>query len=145
MSWGVVVALAAAGSALLIAAGVTRATQLVLWGIAALGTAYAVVLPAINVTTAAVTAPLVAGGLFVAAEGVFLAAGRGAVPKPDPSRAATWLTAAGLGAIATSALVLLLATVAIGRSLLVTIVGTVAAVIVVAMLSGRSQGDRPDG
>ncbi len=145
MSWGVIVALAAAGGLLLIAAALARLTELVLWGLAALGAAYAVLLPGINVTTAAVTAPLVAGGLFVAGEGVFLAAARGAVPKADPSRAAGWLTAAGLGAIASSALVLLLATVAIGRSLLVTIVGTAAAVGVVALLSRRSRGDRPEG
>jgi len=140
-----VTTLAALGAVLLVLAAVMRWTRLVPWGLAGLGTAYALVLPSINVTSAAVTAPLVAGGLFVAAEGVFIAAARGAVPKPEPARALAWLTASGLGAIACSALVLVLATVAIGRSLLITIVGTAAAVGVVALLSSRSQGDRPEG
>ncbi len=145
MSWGVFSALVALGVVLLTVAAVTRWTRLVLWGLAALGGAYAVALASMQVTTAAVTAPLVAGGVFVAAEGVFLAAARGAEPKPEALRGIAWLVAAGLGAIAVSALVLVIATVPIGRSLLVTIIGTIAAVSVVALLTRRSQNDRSGG
>jgi hypothetical protein len=145
MRWEVFAALAAVGVALLTVAAVTRWTRLVLWGLAALGAAYAVALASMEVTTAAVTAPLVAGGVFVAAEGVFLAAERGTEPKPEARREIAWLVAAGLGAIAVSALVLVVATAPVGRSLLVTIIGTVSAVAVVGLLTGRSQNDRSDG
>ena len=145
MSWGVFSALAAIGVLLLTLASVIRWTRLVLWGLAALGGAYAVALASMEGTTAAVTAPLVAGGVFVAAEGVFLAAGRGTEPKPEALRGIGWLVTAGLGAIAVSALVLVVATAPVGRSLLVTIIGTVAAVGVVGILTRRSQDDRSDG
>jgi hypothetical protein len=134
-------ALAVLGLALLTVAALRRWTRLVLWGVVGLGAAYAVVLPSINITTAAVTGPLVAGGLFTAAEGVFLAATRGTVPKPEPTRSVAWLATVALGAIAVSALVLVIATVPIGRSLLATIVGTAAAVGLVALLSRRARGD----
>jgi hypothetical protein len=137
----IVLALAVLGVVLLTVAALTRWTRLVLWGLAALGAAYAVVLPSINITTAAVTGPLVAGGLLTASEGVFLAAARGTVPKPEPARAAAWLATVALGAIAVSALVLVIATVPLGRSLLATIAGTAAAVGVVALLSRRARGD----
>jgi hypothetical protein len=145
VSWGVFSALVALGVVLLTVAAVTRWTRLVLWGLAALGGAYLVALAGMQVTTAAVTAPLVAGGVFVAAEGVFLAAARGAEPKPEALRGVTWLVSAGLGAIAVSALVLVIATVPVGRSLLVTIIGTIAAVSVVALLTRRSGNDRSGG
>ena len=145
MRWEVFSALAAIGVVLLTVAAVTRWTRLVLWGLAALGAAYAVALASMQVTTAAVTAPLVAGGVFVAAEGVFIAAARGAEPKPEALRGIAWLVTAGLGAIAVSALVLVVATAPVGRSLLVTIIGTVSAVAVVRLLTRRSQTRRSDG
>lgn len=145
MRWEVFSALVAVGVVLLTVAAVMRWTRLVLWGLAALGAAYAVALASMQVTTAAVTAPLVAGAVFVAAEGVFLAAARGTEPKPEARRGIAWLVTAGLGAIAVSALVLVVATAPVGRSLLATIIGTVAAVGVVGLLTRRSQNDRPEG
>jgi FtsH-binding integral membrane protein len=145
MRWEVFSALAAIGVVVLTVAAVMRWTRLVLWGLAALGAAYAVALASMQVTTAAVTAPLVAGGVFVAAEGVFLAAARGTEPKSDARRGIAWLVTAGLGAIAVSALVLVIATAPVERSLLVTIIGTVAAVGVVGLLTRRSQNDRSEG
>jgi hypothetical protein len=46
-----------------------------------------------------------------------------------------WLAACGLGAIAVSVLVSLAATIAVGRSLPMTIAGTVAAVVIIGVLS----------
>jgi hypothetical protein len=79
--------------------------------------------------------PLVAGGLLALAE-----LGFSSGPGPEEPHASilprlAWAAAAGLGGTVVSALVLLAATAHVARSLGVTVAGTAAAVIVVAMLS----------
>jgi predicted phage tail protein len=83
--------------------------------------------------TAAV--PLTAGALLALAE-----LGFSFGPQAEEARAGilprlAWAAAAGLGGTVVSALVLLAATAHVARSLGVTVAGTAAAVIVVAMLS----------
>jgi hypothetical protein len=83
-----------------------------------------------------VAIPLLAAGLLISAEIMFSALRRGAKPPSagGPQRIA-WLAGLGLGAIGVSALVLLAATVPVGRSVAITIIGTAAAVSVVVGLS----------
>lgn len=138
------IALAGAGLVLLSIAAVARWPSLVVWGLAAVGGAYAVSLPSLDGERAIVTAPLVAAGLLVCGEGAFLAVARGAMPGPEPLRRIAWLAGTGLLGIAVSALVLLESTVRAGRSLPMTIVGTLAAVGAVTLLSLRSRQGRPD-
>jgi hypothetical protein len=79
--------------------------------------------------------PLIAGGLLGLTElGLSFGQSAGDASSGILSRLA-WAAAAGLGGTAASALVLLAATAHVTRSLLMTVAGTAAAVIVVAILS----------
>jgi hypothetical protein len=79
--------------------------------------------------------PLLAGGLLALAELAFSFGQPDEDPGPRVIRRLTWAAGAGVGGILVSALVLLAATVGVARSVPMTVGGTAAAVIVVALLS----------
>jgi peptidoglycan/LPS O-acetylase OafA/YrhL len=93
---------------------------------------------------ATATTPLLAGGVLVCAEGVFLAIARRRTERPERQRRLGWLVGVGLGGIAVSAVVLLAASFDVGRSLAMTIAGTLAGVGVIALLRVRSPRDDSD-
>jgi len=80
--------------------------------------------------------PLIAGGLLALAELGFSFGKRD--ERDSRSRVLgrlAWAAAAGLGGIFVAALVLIAATANVARSVLMTVAGTAAAVVVVAVLS----------
>ncbi|HEY2652261.1 MAG TPA: hypothetical protein VGI50_10095 [Solirubrobacteraceae bacterium] len=76
--------------------------------------------------------PFIAGAALALAELAFSLFQPGARPG---LQLLAWAAAAGLGGVLVSALVLLAATPGVGRSLVLTVVGTLAALVVVALLS----------
>jgi hypothetical protein len=97
-----------------------------------------VLLPSLHGPRGIVTAPLLGGALLVGVEAAFAAAARDESWRSGLPRTATWLLAAGLGAVAVGALVLVATTVHLARSLPLTIAGTLAVVGVLAMMRQRS-------
>jgi hypothetical protein len=83
--------------------------------------------------------PLIAGGLLALAELAFSALQPAGEPGPGLLRRLVSAAAAGLGGVCVSALVLLAAMPHVGRSLLLTIGGTLAALVVIGTLSRLSQ------
>lgn len=79
--------------------------------------------------------PLIAGSALFLAELAFSVLQPASDPKPGALQRIVWAAAAGLGGVVVAALVLLAATPHVGRSLLVTVAGTVAALIAVGLLS----------
>lgn len=79
--------------------------------------------------------PLIAGGLLALAELAFSLGQRDHDSRHGSLGWLAWAAGAGLGGIVVSALVLLAATPNVARSLPLTVGGTAAAVIVVAVLS----------
>jgi hypothetical protein len=128
--------LSALGGVVIIAVAVAlRRARFVFWGMALLGGAYVLWLPRHQGVGEAVTAPLVAAALMSCGEAVFLAIEGG---RAYVGRRILWLAGTALGSITVSAIVLVVATIHLGRSVATTIVGTVAAVAVVALLSALS-------
>lgn len=82
---------------------------------------------------------LIAGGLLALAELAFSALQPPGEPGVGLLRRLVLAAAAGLGGVCVSALVLLASTPHVGRSLLLTIGGTLAAVVVIGTLSRLSQ------
>ena len=79
--------------------------------------------------------PFIAGGALALAElafSVFEPAGKSGV---GGFRRLVWAAAAGLGGVLVSALVLLAAMPHVGRSLLLTVAGTLAGLVVIGLLS----------
>jgi hypothetical protein len=86
-----------------------------------------------------ISIPLIAGGLLALTELAFSAMQPGVdFTSGWPERIAESVSA-GLGGVLVSALVLLAATPHVGRSLLLTIAGTLAALAAVALLSRTSR------
>jgi hypothetical protein len=79
--------------------------------------------------------PLIAGGLLALMEIAFSFAQTTEDTTAGILPRLAWAAGAGLGGTAASALVLLAATPHVARSLLLTVAGTTAAVVVVAILS----------
>jgi hypothetical protein len=82
--------------------------------------------------------PLIAAGLLALAELVHLMLRREGSPEPSVWRRIASAAGAGAGAAVVAALLLLAATVHVGRSLAMTIAGTVTAVTAIALLSRTS-------
>ena len=145
MRAGFCVALIAVGIALLATAAIGRRARLVLLGLAALGGSYAVSLGAFSGPRAAVSAPLAAALLLVVGECSFLTVDRDGVTRSELVHRLTWIGGVGLGAAVVSSLVLLAWSVRLGRSLGVSIAGTICAVAVVVLLSVPARAPRADG
>jgi hypothetical protein len=79
--------------------------------------------------------PLIAGALLALAELLFSVLQPAGEPAPGPLRRIASGVAEGLGGVLVSALVLLAATPHVGRSLLLTIVGTLAGLLAISLLS----------
>ena len=79
--------------------------------------------------------PFIAGGALALAELAFSVFQPAGEPGPGAFRRLVWAVAAGLGGVLVSAIVLLAATPHVPRSLLVTIVGTLAGLAVIWLLS----------
>jgi hypothetical protein len=75
--------------------------------------------------------PFIAGAALALAELAFSLFQPGA----GPGRRLLWAAAAGFGGVFVSALVLLAATPNVGRSLVLTVAGTLAALVVIGLLS----------
>lgn len=88
--------------------------------------------------------PLIAGGMLALAELVFSALQPAGESAPGPLRRIAWAIAAGLGGVLVSSLVLLAATPHVGRSLPLTVAGTLAALAAIWLL-GRPWRRRRDG
>lgn len=84
--------------------------------------------------------PLLAGGLLALAELAFSFGSRDEDSRSGVLGRLAWAAGAGLGGIFVAALVLIAATAHVARSLPMTVGGTAAAVIVVALLSRASRG-----
>jgi hypothetical protein len=133
-----VLALSLLGALALVLAIVLRRAGLVLWGLAALAAAYAVGLAGHRGVGASLAAPAFAAGLLACGEVAFAGAER-SIDRRSLHRWAVWLAGVTLAAAAVASIVLLAATARAGRSLLLTFVGTVAAVGAVALLSIRAR------
>jgi hypothetical protein len=136
MSPGLVLALVGAGSAALVGAVWARWPPLILWGLAALGCSYAVGLVGGHHPGPGLATPLVAAGLLAVGEAAFHGAERVRAIE-YPWRQAARVALAALAALAVSAAVLLAATIAVPSSLVLTVGGTLAAVIAIALPSVR--------
>lgn len=79
--------------------------------------------------------PLVAGAVLALAELAFSVLQPAGEPAPGPLLRIASAVAAGLGGVLVSAFVLLAATPHVGRSLLLTIVGTLAGLLAIGLLS----------
>jgi hypothetical protein len=134
MSTWPVIAPAAAGSMLLVVAVWARLPVLIAWGLAGLGGSFAVGLVSGRVAGLGPATPLVAAALLAVGEAAFYGAERASGTEYG-ARQALRLTLAAFAGLAVSASVLLAATIAAPRSLVLTVGGTLAAVIAIALPS----------
>ena len=135
-------ALGALGLALVLIAVWRRWPWLIGWGMAGVGSPYVIWLlngrgPVIGVTT-----PLVAAGLLALGEAAFYGAGRRNGTEYG-GRQAAWIASIALGTLAVCALVLIAATISVRGSIVLTIGGTLAAVIAIALPSIRFRRPTP--
>ena len=84
--------------------------------------------------------PLIAGGVLALAELAFSFRSRDEDQRAGTLGQLAWAAAAGLGGIFVAALVLLIATANVARSVPMTLIGTAAAVTVVALLGRAWRG-----
>ncbi len=133
ISWPVI-ALAVTGSMLLVVAVRGRQSALVAWALAGLVASFAVGLVSGPAAGLGSPTPLVAAGLLVVGEAAFYGAERASGTEYG-RRQALGLTLVALAGIAVSASVLLAATIAAPRSLVLTVGGTLGAVIAIALPS----------
>jgi hypothetical protein len=134
MSGWLVIALTAGGSGLIVAAVWARWPALILWGLAALGSAYAGGVA--SGRDVWLTTPLVAAALLALGEASFYGAERASGTDYSGRQAARVLLAA-LAGLVVSAAVLLAASIAVPSSLVLTLAGTLAAVLAIALPSVR--------
>jgi hypothetical protein len=134
MTWGVA-AIAVIGVVLLAAGARLRWAAMVAWGLGLIGAAYALALPHLHGATAPVSAALLGAVLLIAGEVGFATVDRYTTAAGSVRRRAAWLGGCGLGALAISVIVLTASSAHVGRSLPMTIAGTLAAVGVVGLLS----------
>jgi FtsH-binding integral membrane protein len=139
------IAAALAGLAIVLFAGALRLrwASLLSWSLAAAGGAYAVWLSGDHGVRVALLAPLLGGGLLVCGEVGYAIANRG----PREPHFLTWLAAIAAAGVIVSSIVLLVATIGVGRSAAMTFAGTAAAVVAVSLLSrlARGTGSRATG
>ena len=124
----------AVGLLLLIAAVALRRDAWLIWAMFALAGGCAVWLSAARGPRVAVVTPLIAAALLLLGEVAFPAAARGSDRAFAPRRQLPWLGAVATGAILTSTLVLLIGTLDVRRSVLITLAGTVAILVVIALV-----------
>ena len=134
MNWSVA-SIAVIGVALLAAGARLRWPAMVAWALGLIGSAYALSLPYLNGATAPVSAAVLGAVLLIAGEVGFAQVDRYATSTRNVRRGAGWLGGCGLGALAISVIVLTASSGHVGRSLPMTIAGTLAAVGVVGSLS----------
>ncbi|HEY6396912.1 MAG TPA: hypothetical protein VIX82_05610 [Solirubrobacteraceae bacterium] len=130
------IALTAMGLVLLVVAVWARRPALVGWGLAALAGAFAVGLLSTQGAGLGAVTPAVAAAMLMLGEAAFYGAERAAGTEYG-ARQTAWLTLAALAGLAVSALVLLAARIAAPSSLVLTIGGTLAAVLAIALPSVR--------
>ena len=133
------------GLAIVLFAGAVRLRRasLVGWALAGAGAAYAVWLLGDHGVRVALLAPLLAGGLLLCGELGYSIADRG----PRPPHFFAWLAGLASAGVIVSSVVLLVATIGVGRSAAMTFAGTAAAVVAVSVLSrvARGTGSRATG
>lgn len=134
MNWSVA-SIAVIGVVLLAAGGRLRWAAMVAWALGLLGSAYALSLPHLHGATAPASAALLGAVLLIAGEVGFAQVDRYTTSTGNVRRGAAWLGGCGLGALAISVIVLTASSAHVGRSLPMTIAGTLAAVGVVGSLS----------
>lgn len=132
MSTGAAIALAGAGSLLLAAAVAARRARLIVWGLAALGFTAALEVSGGRGSGVGVATPLAAAALLALGEAAFYGAERAAGTEYTLRRASR-VVLAMLSGLAVSAAVLLAAQIGVRSSLALTLGGTLAAVIAIAL------------
>jgi hypothetical protein len=140
MSWGVA-AIAVIGVLLLAAGAWLRWAAMVAWALGLVGAAYALALPRLHGAAAPVSAALLGAALLIAGEVGFAKVDRYTTPTGHLRRRAAWLGGCGLGALTISVIVLTASGAHVGRSLPMTIAGTLAALGVVGSLSLYATND----
>jgi hypothetical protein len=114
-----------------------RGSSLIFWGVAGIGSAYAVWLSHDHSVRAEVITPLLAAVLLVCCEIAFSAIDRGGERSTGSSERISWLGGTAVGSVGASTIVMLAAALDADRSLPLTIAGTVAAVAALAILRAR--------
>ena len=128
--------LGALGLVVMLIAVWRRWAWLIGWGLAMTGSSFGIWLvngrgPGLGLAT-----PLVASGLMALGEIAFYTAGRESGTEYG-ARQAVWVAVTGVGALALCALVLIAATISVKGSLVLTVGGTFAAVLAIALPSAR--------
>jgi len=139
----IVTVLAVAGIGLLAAGSLARWPGTIGWGLGLVAAAYAVALPGIHGGARPASAAILGAAVLVAGESCFWVVTEDVPSAADARRRALWLAGWAAAAFAVAVLVMLAATVQLNRSLPLTIAGTVAAVLTVALL-GAFATTRPE-
>lgn len=134
--------LGALGVILVLIAVWRRWSWLVGWGLAVAGCSYGIWLVNGRGDGLGLATPLVAAGLLALGEASFYLTGRGNGTEYGVRQAA-WIAITALGALALCALVLIAATISVRGSLVLTIGGTLAAVLAIALPSVRFRRAAP--